>query len=157
MTMPCISWHHQAYVWTVQSGCKGSNVNGCAGEAQESASDDCLMKSHLSTVHYIPEEAIVSHFSNAYAAAAPLAPPPSWLFDDSARSEAGDVLKEAILTDSKKRKRDLILAWQDVCDAFGSVSHELFILCMQRIGLMGSIIDVVNDIYHDSTIAVRTG
>lgn len=54
------------------------------------------MKSHLSTVHYIPEEAIVSHFSNAYAAAAPLAPPPSWLFDDSARSEAGDVLKEVI-------------------------------------------------------------
>ena len=64
---------------------------------------------------------------------------------------------QAILTDSRRSKRDLMLAWLDLRDAFGSVPHELLMLSMQRIGLSGSIIGVVRDIYHNSSISVKTG
>ena len=66
-------------------------------------------------------------------------------------------LLRSILTDSRRRKRDLLLAWLDLRDAFGSVSHQLLLLMMSRLGLSGSILNVVEDIYSNSTVAVRTG
>ena len=64
---------------------------------------------------------------------------------------------QALLTDTRRQKRDLMLAWLDLCDAFGSVPHELLLLMMERLGLSGGMIAIVRDIYHLSTIAVRMG
>ena len=66
-------------------------------------------------------------------------------------------LLQALLTDSRRSKEDLMFAWLDLRDAFGSVPHELLTLMMERLGLSGKIVDVVRDIYKGSTIAVRTG
>lgn len=61
------------------------------------------------------------------------------------------------MTDSRRRKRDLLLTWLDLRDAFGSVPHHLMLLLMERLGLSGSVLEVVRDIYSHSTVAVRTG
>ena len=63
----------------------------------------------------------------------------------------------SVLTNSRRAKKDLMLAWLDLRDAFGSVPHELLILMMRRLGLDNDTTDIVRDIYSGSTIAVRTG
>ena len=66
-------------------------------------------------------------------------------------------LLRSIMTDSRQRKRNLLLTWLDLRDAFGSVPHHLMLHLMERLGLSGSVLDIVRDIYSHSTIAVRTG
>ena len=63
----------------------------------------------------------------------------------------------SVMTDSRRHKRDVLLTWLDLRDAFGSVPHQLMLLLMERLGLSGAVLDVVRDIYSHSTIAVRTG
>ena len=48
-------------------------------------------------------------------------------------------------------------AWLDLRDAFGSVSHKHLLLMMSRLGLCGKTLEVVGDIYRNSTIAIKTG
>eukprot|EP00731_Ephydatia_muelleri_P034312 Em0054g35a len=64
-------------------------------------------------------------------------------------------LLQALLTDSRRSKRDLMLAWLDLRDAFGSVPHELLMLMMRRLGLSGGIIETVRDIYDHSSVAIN--
>ena len=66
-------------------------------------------------------------------------------------------LLRSMLTDSRRSKRDLLLTWLDLQEAFPSVSHELMIFMMDRLGLSGSVLRVVRDIYSHSTMTVRTG
>ena len=66
-------------------------------------------------------------------------------------------LLRSMLTDSRRRRRNLVLTWLDIREAFPSVSHHLMLFLMERLGLLGSILLVVQDIYSQSTIAVRTG
>ena len=63
----------------------------------------------------------------------------------------------SMMTDSRRRKRNLLLAWLDLRDAFGSVPHHLILNTMQRLGLSGSVLEIVRDIYSHSTVSVRTG
>ncbi|KAL5510064.1 hypothetical protein EMCRGX_G005537 [Ephydatia muelleri] len=63
----------------------------------------------------------------------------------------------SILDDSRRSKRNVLVAWLDLRDAFGSVSHELMLLMMSRLGLCGKTLDIVADIYQGSTIAIKTG
>eukprot|EP00731_Ephydatia_muelleri_P013835 Em0007g1145a len=65
-------------------------------------------------------------------------------------------LLQALLTDSRRSKRDLMLAWLDLRDAFGSVPHELLMLMMGRLGLSGGKIETVRDIYDHSSVAIKT-
>ena len=66
-------------------------------------------------------------------------------------------LLQAILTDSRRRKKDLMLAWLDLRDAFGSVLHELILLMMRRLGLSSGILKTVQDNYSNSSVAIKTG
>ena len=66
-------------------------------------------------------------------------------------------LLRSMLTDSRRRKRNLVLTWLDIREAFPSVSHQLMLLMMERLGLAGSVLPVVQDIYSAATISVRTG
>ena len=63
----------------------------------------------------------------------------------------------SMMTDSRRWKRNLLLAWLDLRDAFGSVPHHLMLSTMERLGLSGSVLEIVRDIYSHSTVAVRTG
>ena len=66
-------------------------------------------------------------------------------------------IMRSVLNDSRRSKHNLLLAWLDLRDAFGSVSHELMLLMMSRLGLCGKTLDIIADIYDGSTIAIRTG
>ena len=66
-------------------------------------------------------------------------------------------LLRSMMTDSRREGKDLLLTWLDLKDAFSSVPHQLMFLMMRRLGLNGSVLDIVGDIYTNSTIAVRTG
>ena len=63
----------------------------------------------------------------------------------------------SLINDSRRAKRNILLAWLDLRNAFGSVSHELLLLMMSRLGLCGKTLEVVGDIYRNSTIAIKTG
>ena len=63
----------------------------------------------------------------------------------------------SMMTDARRSKRDLLLTWLDLRDAFGSVPHELLLSTMKCLGLSGSILHIVEDIYSQSTVAIRTG
>ena len=43
----------------------------------------------------------------------------------------------SILDDSRRSKRNVLIAWLDLRDAFGSVSHDLLLLMMSRLGDYG--------------------
>ena len=90
----------------------------------------------------------------------------SWAISTSAFSEAQkafdscaehNFLLRSIMTDSRRRKKDLLLTWLDLRDAFGSVPHQLILSLMKRLGLSGSVLEAVKDIYSHSTVDVRTG
>ena len=49
------------------------------------------------------------------------------------------------------------MTWLDLSDAFPSVSHELMLAMMERIGLSGSVLHIVRDIYTQAYISVQTG
>eukprot|EP00731_Ephydatia_muelleri_P034304 Em0054g27a len=66
-------------------------------------------------------------------------------------------LLRSILGDSRRKKRNVILAWLDIKEAFPSISHHLMLFLMERLGLSGALLRVVEDIYSDATIAVKTG
>ena len=66
-------------------------------------------------------------------------------------------LLHSMLTDSRRRRRNLVLTWLDIREAFPSVSHHLMLFMMERLGLSGSVLQVVQNIYSEATVAVRTG
>ena len=66
-------------------------------------------------------------------------------------------LLRSMLTDSRRQKRNLILAWLDIREAFPSVSHHLMLSMVERLGLSGALLRVVQDIYSGANMAVRTG
>ena len=66
-------------------------------------------------------------------------------------------LLRSMLTDSRRGKRNLVLAWLDLREAFPSVHHDLLSLMMERIGLSGPVLEIVQDIYTNASVAIRTG
>lgn len=66
-------------------------------------------------------------------------------------------LLQSMMTDSWRHKRNLLLTWLDLREAFSSVPHQLMLSLMKRLGLGGSVLDIIKDIYSHSTIVVRTG
>ena len=46
-------------------------------------------------------------------------------------------LLRSMLTDSRRRRRNLVLTWLDIREAFPSVSHHLMLFLMERLGLFG--------------------
>eukprot|EP00731_Ephydatia_muelleri_P013793 Em0007g1103a len=61
-------------------------------------------------------------------------------------------LLQSMMTDSWRHKRNLLLTWLDLREAFSSVPHQLMLSLMKRLGLGGSVLDIIKDIYSHSTI-----
>ncbi len=64
-------------------------------------------------------------------------------------------LMESLLCDAKRRKKDLRIMWLDLKNAFGSVSHELLWLMMQRLGVPTPFIHICQEIYAGSSQQIR--
>ena len=60
-------------------------------------------------------------------------------------------LMESLLCDAKRRKKDLRIMWLDLKNTFGSVSHELLWLMMQKLGVPTSFINICQEIYAGSS------
>jgi hypothetical protein len=64
---------------------------------------------------------------------------------------------DSILNDAKKKKKNLCIAWLDLCNAFGSIPHELIKSNLLQMGFPDSFIDLVMDLYTDSNCRVKVG
>eukprot|EP00731_Ephydatia_muelleri_P013772 Em0007g1082a len=62
----------------------------------------------------------------------------------------------SVLEDSRRRKRPVNVVWLDLKDAFGSVPHTIHLKVLQQSGIQGTTLDVIQDIYHNSTTSVKT-
>jgi hypothetical protein len=64
---------------------------------------------------------------------------------------------DTVLNSAKNDKRDLAVAWLDLYNAFGSVPHQLICCNLRQLGFPETFIEIVLDIYKDSTCKVRVG
>ena len=69
--------------------------------------------------------------------------------------EHGFALK-SILQDSRRRKREVSVAWLDLKDAFGSVPHPVLLESLRLAGLRGTTLAAIQDIYTNSFTSVKT-
>ena len=112
----------------------------------------CLQK----TIYKLYSAAIARRIADWAITAGSILPSQKGFLPYDGCAEHSFVLRSA-LNDSRRRKRNIVLAWLDLRDAFGSVSHDLLLLMMSRLGLTGKTIDIVTDIHTDATVAIKTG
>ena len=60
------------------------------------------------------------------------------------------VLQER-LDQARKSRQDLVIAWLDIANAFGSVPHEAITTSLKTLGAGQPFVDVVEDLYADAT------
>ena len=61
-----------------------------------------------------------------------------------------------ILQDARRRKRVVSATWLDLKDAYSSVPHSTLMRVLHLAGLRGATIDIIRDIYTDSTTRIKT-
>ena len=66
-------------------------------------------------------------------------------------------LLRSCLEDARRRKHKIGVAWLDLENAFGSVPTNHLLGSTEELGLTGCTLDVVRDIYTDSTTRVKIG
>ena len=66
-------------------------------------------------------------------------------------------LLQSAMTDARRSNRNLSIVWLDLKDAFGSVSHSILLNLLQRAGLTGSTINIIEDIYTASSCHLCVG
>ncbi len=59
-------------------------------------------------------------------------------------------LMESLLSDSKRRRKTLRIAWLDLCNAFGSIPHDLLWEMMDRLQIPSPFTALCREIYNDS-------
>jgi hypothetical protein len=62
---------------------------------------------------------------------------------------------DTLINNARQKKSDISLVWLDLCNAFGSVPHSLIQANLLKLGFPQTFIDIVNDIYTDSTCQIR--
>ena len=56
----------------------------------------------------------------------------------------------SIMEDSRRKRKNLNLVWIDLRDAFGSIPYDTLWIMMERNGLTGRTLDIIQDIYTNS-------
>ena len=64
-------------------------------------------------------------------------------------------LMESIISDAKRRRKDLKILWLDLKNAFGAVSHDLLWLMMRRLGVPQEFTTICQEIFAGSTQRIR--
>ena len=63
---------------------------------------------------------------------------------------------QSIVADCKRNPKNCFLAWLDLRNAFGSISHDAIYTTLEHMGFSESLIRLIKHIYSDSTMVVRT-
>ncbi len=63
---------------------------------------------------------------------------------------------QSIISDCKRNYKDCYITWLDLRNAFGSINHEAIYTSLSHMGFPISFIEIIKDIYTDSTTVVRT-
>ena len=63
---------------------------------------------------------------------------------------------QSIIADCKRNTKDCYIAWLDLRNGFGSINHEAIYTTLCHMGFSNLFIDLIKDIYTDSTTVVRT-
>ena len=66
-------------------------------------------------------------------------------------------LLQSAMTDARRSNRNLSIVWLDLKDAFGSVPHPILLNLLERAGLTGSTINIIDDIYTASSCCLHVG
>ncbi|CAB4028427.1 Hypothetical predicted protein, partial [Paramuricea clavata] len=64
---------------------------------------------------------------------------------------------QSVVADCKRNYKNCFLAWLDLRNAFGSISHDAIYSTLSHMGFPESLINLIKDIYTDSSMVVRTG
>lgn len=64
---------------------------------------------------------------------------------------------QSIVADCKRNQKNGFFVWLDLRNAFGSVSHDLIYRTLHHMGFPEPLVDLIKDIYTDSTTIIRTG
>ena len=57
---------------------------------------------------------------------------------------------------AKRHQKNLFLAWLDLCNAFGSIPHDVITVTLSHLGVPDSVLNLVTNIYTNATTEVRT-
>ena len=63
---------------------------------------------------------------------------------------------QSIVADCKRNNKNCFLAWLDLRNAFGSISHEVIYSTLTHMGFPESLVDLIKDIYSNATTTVKT-
>ena len=63
---------------------------------------------------------------------------------------------QSVVADCKRNQKNCFLAWLDLRNAFGSISHDTIYTTLQHMGFPNSLIHLIKDIYTDATTIVKT-
>ena len=66
-------------------------------------------------------------------------------------------LLQSCLQDARRRRHTINVAWLDLQNAFGSVPTEHLLRSMDELGLTGRTVNIIRDIYNNSTTRVKVG
>lgn len=63
---------------------------------------------------------------------------------------------QSIIADCKRNQKNCFLAWLDLRNAFGSISHESIYTSLSHMGYPDTLINLIKNFYTNSTTIVRT-
>ena len=63
---------------------------------------------------------------------------------------------QSIVADCKRNQKNCFIAWLDLKNAFGSISHEVIYTTLTHMGFPSSLIDLIKDIYTNASTTVKT-
>ncbi|CAB4035547.1 Hypothetical predicted protein [Paramuricea clavata] len=63
---------------------------------------------------------------------------------------------QSLVLDAKRHQKNLLLAWLDLRNAFGSVPHDVISVTLSHLGVPDSVVNLVKNVYTNATTEVRT-
>ena len=61
-----------------------------------------------------------------------------------------------VLKSARARKKEVVVAWLDLADAFGHVPHAVILRALVDVGVPTRVVDTVASLYQGTTVRVRT-
>ncbi len=81
-------------------------------------------------------------------------------YQKSARPSEGcyehTFILQSLVLDAKRHNKNLCMAWLDLRNAFGSVSHDVILVTLSHLGVPDSVVNLIKNIYTNASTEVRT-
>ena len=63
---------------------------------------------------------------------------------------------QSLVLDAKRHKKNLLPAWLDLRNAFGSIPHDVITITLSHLGVTDSVVNLVKNVYTNASTEVRT-